>query len=444
MVVFKTLMMILIMLVVVNIILTFFLWRSTRYKLLKILFFHWSLLLFSFVIQSLFMSIPIALKALIIIVPNFLVHFSLTWVFSSMVRFRLPLKRFLIIHILAFILMLGLNATDLAEPFVVLPLVFAQAFIYFYASFKAFSKHYKEMTYTLRIIGVVVTLYGFYIFTYSFFLQDPTKFGIGIGVALGIHMAIGILLPAAILEVMTLENSRLKAEMKYKAQLTHASRLAALGEMAAGVAHEINNPLTTLSLSLELLKKSIHKEEYKLVPSLIERSQSTAQRVGLVVKGLLSFSRQEQPVFKRVTARELIDEAMLFCSEKIKVNNIKMEITLPENDVTFIGEKTLLTQVLLNIINNAFDAAIEQKEKWIRLEVIDLKNDVSFSITDSGKILKQEVKDRVFEPFFTTKDIGKGTGLGMSISKGIIETHKGAIAVDWSGNTRVHFTIPKS
>lgn len=443
MIVFQTLMMIYGMLIIVNIILTFILWNSTKSKLLKVFFIHWCLLFCAFYLQTITIHFNVATRILIHLFPNFVVHYSLAWVFTAMLNIKLPLKQFLLLQIPAGIGVILLKTLGAPEQWITVPVVIAHALIHFYATYLAFRYSFKEMNLSLKIIALVLIFYGLHLFTYAYFSVDLDKLAVGFGIALAIHMAIAILFPTAIIELMTRENIQLKSQMEYSAKISHSSRMVALGEMAGGLAHEINNPLMALSLSLELVKKNIINHRYENLGTLIDKSQNTVQRMAKIVKGLLSFSREEKPHFTTISAHELISETLLFCSEKIKTHNIELHLALPKTDVSFTGEKTLLIQVLLNLINNAYDAVMEIEEKWIKINFQDLEDKIKFSITDSGKIISKEIQEKLFEPFFTTKEVDKGTGLGLSISKGIIDSHHGRLLADFTGNTTFYFIIPK-
>ncbi len=228
-----------------------------------------------------------------------------------------------------------------------------------------------------------------------------------------------------------------------RAKSLQSSKLAALGEMAGGLAHEINNPLAILlgySSRLEKLleKNQINDPKLNEIPSKIN---AVIDRVSAIIKGLRIFSRDaSQDLAEKVKLRDLIDETLVFCSSKFKVNSIKMEVVLKEQDLEVLCQRVQMSQVLLNLLNNSFDAIQNLSDKWIRIEASQENEKILLKIVDSGNGIALENIDKIMNPFFTTKEIGEGTGLGLSISRGIIEAHNGSLYVDTS-NPNTCFVI---
>lgn len=443
--VFNTLMMIFIMLIIVNIILTFSLWRSTDSKNFGVLVLHWIFLLIAFSIQREVAQKEPVIRCLIVLWPNFILHYTLLWVFASMVNIPFPFKKCILIPISIAPVILILHFLK-AEPHIIyLPLVIGHSSMYFYCSYKAFRYHRSAMTFSLKAIGILFIIYGFHLYTYPFFSANLERLALGFAIAIAILMAISILFPAAITEMMTQENVRLKAEMEFKAKLTQSAKMAALGEMAGGVAHEMNNPLTILSLTLDRAKQSLRKNDLENLFNMIDKSRSTVDRMSKIVRGLLTFSREDSGTeFKEVCAQKIVQETLILCSERMKKHDIKLIVSMPEEEVFFVGNSVQISQVLLNLLNNSHDAIENLNDRWIKLEVRNLKKFVEFSVTDSGLGIDKETKDKMFQPFFTTKEVGKGTGLGLSIARGIIENHQGTLKIDSASiNTRIYFCIPK-
>lgn len=241
---------------------------------------------------------------------------------------------------------------------------------------------------------------------------------------------------------------KIKSDLDHiREQATHNSKMASLGEMAAGVAHEINNPLTIITLACEILNKASQKNalDKPLALEAIKSISQTVERIAKIIKGLKTFSRQKSATeFSEVLVDELISDTLNLCRERFRNNGI---------DLKFIGDGTKtarclpvqFSQVLLNLLNNSFDAVESVNDKWVKIEFSETSIQSIFSITDSGAGISPELTEKIMQPFFTTKETGKGTGLGLSISKGIIEIHGGALLLDsQSKNTRFIITLPKS
>lgn len=231
-----------------------------------------------------------------------------------------------------------------------------------------------------------------------------------------------------------------------KAKSLASAKLASLGEMAGGVAHEINNPLAIISMNAAQLKELIDdpevtKDELKL---FVEKIQKTTMRIDRIVKGLKSFARGgELDPFISTSIKSIIENTLELCSEKLKKHTVELRL---KNiiDVSVECRESQIGQVLLNLISNGVDAIDKQQDKWIEVELKDLDGYIVLDVTDSGKGIPDEVAEKIMQPFFTTKDVGKGTGLGLSISKGIIESHKGRFRLDRKcANTKFSILLPK-
>ncbi|MEO0106362.1 MAG: cache domain-containing protein [candidate division WOR-3 bacterium] len=218
-------------------------------------------------------------------------------------------------------------------------------------------------------------------------------------------------------------------ELKKYAQQTiaEAERLAIIGQLAAGVAHEINNPLTGILLYCDLMLKNI-PEDHPNRKNLL-RINNEANRCKAIVKGLLDFARQKKPETKKASINEIIESTLnLLKTQSIFMNiNSKLNLdgTLPEINI----DPGQIQQVFINIIMNAVEAMEGKGDLTIKTELSSDKQYVVVTVSDTGPGIKPEYFKKIFEPFFTTKEPGRGVGLGLSISKRIIEDHNGTIEV---------------
>jgi PAS domain S-box-containing protein len=234
--------------------------------------------------------------------------------------------------------------------------------------------------------------------------------------------------PAGILGVMRDITERRRAEeervvLEQKAQL--ASRLASVGELAAGVAHEINNPLTGVIGYAELLMQEDVPEHIK---DDLEIIHDGAQRVAGVVKGLLKFARQTRPERIPVDINEIIQVTLRLRAYEMQTNSIKVVTNLASELPLTVADPGQLQQVFLNLTVNAeteMKLAHGKGKLSIRTEQID--DIIRISFKDDGPGIARKNLERIFDPFFTTREVGKGTGLGLSICHGIISQHGGKI-----------------
>ena len=234
-----------------------------------------------------------------------------------------------------------------------------------------------------------------------------------------------------------------------RAKAIHANKLAALGEMAGGIAHEINNPIAIIDGSAHRALKLLRRP----APDLLEiekfmiEIQETAQRVVRIVAGLRTVSRDsEHDPYELIDIRLLVDEVLVLCRERLQSHEVKFSLDFQSSSAAVLGNRTQLAQVLLNLINNADDAMTGQSRKWLRLEVKETEGTrrrLEISLTNSGHRIPEAIRAKMFTPFFTTKEVGKGTGLGLSLSRKIAEGHNGLLVLDdHSDNTRFVLTLP--
>lgn len=230
--------------------------------------------------------------------------------------------------------------------------------------------------------------------------------------------------------------------------LINASKMSALGEMAGGIAHEISSPLAVIQMKSEQLKESAEINDLKSseVIETADEIASTVIRIAKIISGLRSFSRDGRgDPFELSSLQTILEETLHFCKEKFKNNNTKLNVQMPANPLKIECRPTQISQVLLNLINNAYDAIRDANDKWVTVELVDTGEYIEISVTDSGQGIPTEIREKIMQPFFTTKEVGKGTGLGLSISCGIIFSHKGKLTVDSkSQHTRFVITLPKS
>jgi two-component system sensor histidine kinase DctS len=226
--------------------------------------------------------------------------------------------------------------------------------------------------------------------------------------------------------------------------------MASLGEMAGGIAHEINNPLTVISGNAELIKVLVLSGQptAATLAALVryaEKIEETAHRVAKIVRGLRFFAGEvDSGAFEMVKVSAIIDDTLAFCQARLASRSIVIKITAYPPGLALECRPTQLSQILLNLLNNAHDAIINQSNRWIRIEIADLGDELEIAVVDSGSGIPEAVRDKLMQPFFTTKQTGKGMGLGLSIVAGLVEAHGGTITIDSTHpNTRFVVRLPK-
>lgn len=210
-------------------------------------------------------------------------------------------------------------------------------------------------------------------------------------------------------------------------QAIQASKLSSLGEMAGGVAHEINNPLTIISALATRTKKGLRDQTMTVekAEDNLDRIISTVDRIAKIIRGLRAFSRDSNgDSFTKKHVRDILEMALELCHERFKDNGIQIRVEW-EGNAEIECREIQIVQVLVNLLNNSLDAISNLGEKWVKISVKESDETVFIYVVDSGFGISEEVREKMMMPFYTTKEIGKGTGLGLSISKGIIEAHQG-------------------
>lgn len=248
-----------------------------------------------------------------------------------------------------------------------------------------------------------------------------------------------------VLTVFTIGRIQLKRAHKKlrerSEELMKASNLIVLGEMSAGIAHEINNPLQSLSLNLSVMKEKFPVSDFD---SHYVINDNLIRKLGKMVQNLKDLSRDDSmgPT-EDFHFSKMLEDVLSILSEKIKKENVQIFIN-GDSELKARAHLVQIQQVMINLLNNSLDAVSSLNEKWVRIEIISKSTFLQVTVTDSGKGIPEHVASNMMKPFYSTKFATKGTGLGLSISKNICEKNNGSLFYDpTSTHTKFVVLIPK-
>jgi len=236
-------------------------------------------------------------------------------------------------------------------------------------------------------------------------------------------------------------------QKKILAEIQHTNKLASIGRLAAGVAHEINNPLAIINQKAGLVQDFIEIsggcEHQKSMEDALDGIQNSVERCKTVTHRLLGFARHTEVKTDEIDINVLVREVIDFLAQEASYNQIRIDFDLDQNISTIFSDRGQLQQVFLNITNNAIDAIGKNGHITMSSRQVDQET-IQIGITDNGPGIPPEVKQRIFDPFFTTKETGKGTGLGLSISYGLVKKLGGNINVisEVDKGTQFEITLP--
>jgi two-component system NtrC family sensor kinase len=273
--------------------------------------------------------------------------------------------------------------------------------------------------------------------------EDPTEqltpllrarfltFAIGLGGVLLIIIGAVFTTRSMMKELVRMERKKAASDE----MVMQSSKMAALGKMAAGIAHEINNPLAVIGEKAGWIKDLLKMEDvadsknWQEVADAVAKIEYHVVRAKTITHRLLGFARRMEPVTERVSINSILDDTIEFLKNEARYRNIEIQSTYAPDLPLTTSDSAQLQQVFLNLINNAIDAIGKDGQIAISSKFITKSNVIMVEISDNGPGIPKETLNKIFDPFFTTKEVGKGTGLGLSIAYSIMEKLGGRIMV---------------
>jgi C4-dicarboxylate-specific signal transduction histidine kinase len=242
----------------------------------------------------------------------------------------------------------------------------------------------------------------------------------------------------------TQEMERREHELRDKQeQLVQAGKLATLGELTTGVAHELNNPLNNIGLFVGNVIDHVQlvKLDPERVVSDLGKAMEQVRKATEIITHLRTFGRPASVILERVDVDEVIERSLSLVQEQLRLRGIEVSFDLCRDELVVVGNSIQLEQVFINLLTNSRDALAESATKKIHITSSRDGDTVRITVADSGAGIPPDIEQRIFDPFFTTKEVGAGTGLGLSITYSIVKEHGGQIAVEGQPGNGALFTI---
>ncbi len=253
-------------------------------------------------------------------------------------------------------------------------------------------------------------------------------------------------------DVLIASTIDISESVEKETQLIQASKMTTLGQMAAGIAHEINQPLNVIQVCADLFLKMIRRGvmlDAEKMTSLVHDISRNVKRATDIIKHMRDFARQSEVARNKVYINDPIKDVFNVLGHQVKSHQVELILDLAENIPPILAEHNRLEQVFINMVTNAIDAMDEKCAgagdsdcpKVLTIQTFVEDDRVVATVSDTGVGIPDEIRDKIFEPFFTTKDVGKGTGLGVSISYGIIKDYEGEIEIASQPGSGTTFTL---
>ena len=229
---------------------------------------------------------------------------------------------------------------------------------------------------------------------------------------------------------LLIQIKQMEMELVSTSEVVNSSKYFALGEMAGGIAHEVNTPLATVMVNADLIDNYLDQDPLPMaeIKDHLEKTRKTVEQIAKVIRGLRTFARDASGLEAQDTqVSQIIDQALDLCLFRFRKSGIHIDYTPPSAEAVLHCNEVQIVQILVNLLNNAYDAVSELDEKKIVIKIDESSpQDLAISVLDNGSGVPEEIEEKVFQPFFSTKPVGN-TGLGLSISLGIAHQHKGVL-----------------
>jgi two-component system NtrC family sensor kinase len=236
--------------------------------------------------------------------------------------------------------------------------------------------------------------------------------------------------------------NRMTRELERREEfLLQTQKLRAVGSLTAGIAHEVNNPLNNIMLTAAVLEEDFDTMPRKEQLELVEDIVTQTDRARKIVSNLLDFARESEITSEPLRIHEVVGDAVRLAANQLRLSGVELVLDVAEDLPRVNGDRQYLSQVFVNLILNALEAMMDGGRLTLSSDLSLDTGCIAINITDTGPGMSPEVLKSIFDPFFTTKTMGRGTGLGLSVSLGIIQKHGGEIRVASKIGEGTTFTV---
>lgn len=343
-------------------------------------------------------------------------------------------KRYAVIYVAGVITTIVLNFTNVDVNWMAFPCILGATFAMFEAGYNELIKSKEKLSFISKWFILTGVIYTLHMLDYAYAIDKPEWMAPGFYFACLCIFTFNAFSTAAVVESIMFENAYYKMQMQYKAVLTNSTKLASLGEMAGGMAHEINNPLAVIQLQSDILKRSIENNNIDMdtAANRLTVITESLQRVSKVITNLRDFSRDtsNDPIIN-ISVKDVVNQTLSFCRMRFADHGIQIDLN-HFDDFEIHCRPIQLSQTLLNLLNNSFECLVrgDLDNKRIRIDVVKVGTSAEIKIIDNGSGIPALIHEKIFDPFFTTKEVGEGMGLGLSVSLGMIESQNGTLKFD--------------
>ncbi|OFZ30689.1 MAG: hypothetical protein A2622_13550 [Bdellovibrionales bacterium RIFCSPHIGHO2_01_FULL_40_29] len=439
--------------VVINIIISFIQYQVDRNQAQRAIFLFWIWTIISFVANG---WLPENDMRIIVVASlgTFFSNYFLGSFFARLHDLEIPRKSLFIVYCILIFSSYLLSLTGVSFTLYAYPGIIACSFPLFYTFYLVTIKKKSPLTTVQKIFVVICFIYAIHLLDWPYFKPRPDLIVIGFWIAFILMHTLSILTPFMGNEnLLQRRNARLSEEVKEKARLLttaelkiwEGNKLASIGRMAGGVAHEINNPLQIISLQADelicLSESGSVSAEHVVAGS--DKILQMVNRISNITESLRKVARDRRTVdSQKNDLGQIAEDTLSLCFNRMTALGINFISQIPEPPLPINCNAIEISQVLLNLMNNAIDAVETLDDRQIKLTIQKIRSIYRITIEDSGSI-DPEIASRMMEPFFTTKPVGKGIGLGLSVAKSIVENHNGQLYLDTkSKRTRFVLELP--